>query len=54
MWESKGNFQTVKENNDNITIQPTNDGKFNSDIVTTSNYYQITACTRVRYWARYQ
>ena len=22
--------------------------------VTTSNYYQITACTRVRYWASYQ
>ena len=22
--------------------------------VTTSNYYQITACTRVQYWASYQ
>ena len=25
-----------------------------SHSVTTSNYYQITACTRVRYWASYQ
>ena len=23
-------------------------------VVTTSNYYQITACTRVQYWASYQ
>ena len=25
-----------------------------SKSVTTSNYYQITACTHVRYWASYQ
>ena len=25
-----------------------------NNLVTTSNYYQITACTRVWYWARYQ
>jgi hypothetical protein len=36
IWESKGNFQTAKEDNDDITIQPTNDGKFNLDILCVS------------------
>jgi hypothetical protein len=36
MWESKGNFQTAKEDNDDIDIQPTNDGKFNLDILCVS------------------
>ena len=36
MWESKGNFLTAKEDNDNITIQPTKDGKFNLDILCVS------------------
>jgi hypothetical protein len=33
IWESKGNFQTAQEDNDDITIQPTNDGKYNLDIL---------------------
>ena len=33
IWESKGNFQTAKDDNDDITIHPTNDGKFNLDIL---------------------
>ena len=33
IWESKGNFQTAREDNDDITIEPTNDGKFNLDIL---------------------
>ena len=36
MWESKGNFQTAKEDNDDVTIWPTNDGKFNLDILCVS------------------
>ena len=36
MWESKGNFQTAKEDNDDINIRPTNDGKFNLDIICVS------------------
>ena len=36
IWESKGNFQTAKEDNDDITIQSTNDGKFNLDILCVS------------------
>jgi hypothetical protein len=36
MWESKGNFQTAMEDNDDITIQRTNDGKFNLDILCVS------------------
>ena len=36
IWESKGNFQTAKEDNDDITIQPTNDGKYNLDILCVS------------------
>ena len=36
MWESKGNFQTTKEDNNNLDIQPTNDGKFNLDILCVS------------------
>ena len=36
IWEGKGNFQTAKEDNDNITIQPTKDGKFNLDILCVS------------------
>jgi len=43
MWESKGNFQTAKEDNDDIDMQPTNDGKFNLDIlcVSFSSVYTI-------------
>ena len=33
IWESKGNFQMAKEDNDDITLQPTNDGKFNLDVL---------------------
>ena len=36
LWESKGNFQTAIEDNDDITIQPTNDGKFSLDILCVS------------------
>jgi hypothetical protein len=36
IWEGKGNFQTAKEDNDDITIQPTNNGKFNLDILCVS------------------
>ena len=36
IWESKGNFQTAKEDNDEITIQPTKEGKFNLDILCVS------------------
>lgn len=36
MWESKGNFQTAKEDNDDIDIKPTNDGKFNLDVLCVS------------------
>jgi hypothetical protein len=36
IWESKGNFQTAKEDNDDIDIQPMNDGKFNLDILCVS------------------
>jgi hypothetical protein len=36
IWESKGNFQTAQEDNDDITIHPTNDGKFNLDILCVS------------------
>jgi hypothetical protein len=36
MGESKGNFQTAKEENDDIFIQPTNDGQFNLDILCVS------------------
>ena len=36
IWEGKGNFQTAKEDNDDITIQPTKDGKFNLDILCVS------------------
>ena len=44
MWESKGNFWTTKKDNDNITIQPTNDGKFNLDILCVSlPFIYITA-----------
>jgi len=43
IWEGKGNFQTAKEDNDDITIQPTNDGKFNLDIlcVSSPSYYVV-------------
>ena len=34
--ESKGNFQTAKEDNDDIIILPTNDGKLNLDILCVS------------------
>ena len=33
LWESKGTFQTATEDNDDLTIQPNNDGKFNLDIL---------------------
>ena len=36
MWESKGNFQTVKKDNNDISFQPANDGKFNLDILCVS------------------
>jgi hypothetical protein len=36
MWESKGNFQTAKEDNDDIDMQPNNDGKYNLDILCVS------------------
>ena len=36
MWESKGNFQMAMEDNDEIIIQPTNDGKYNLDILCVS------------------
>jgi hypothetical protein len=36
IWESKGNFQTALEDNDDVTIRPTNDGKFNLDILCVS------------------
>ena len=36
LLESKGNFQTAIEDNDDIMIQPTNDGKFNLDILCVS------------------
>ena len=36
IWEGKGNFQTAKEDNDDITIQPNNDGKYNLDILCVS------------------
>ena len=36
IWESKGNFQTAKEDNDDITIEPTIDGKYNLDILCVS------------------
>ena len=36
MWESKGNFQTAKEDNDDIIIKSTDDGKFNLDILCVS------------------
>src|ERR1700678_233194 len=35
-WESKGNFQTATENNDEIDIQPTDNGKYNLDILCVS------------------
>ena len=38
MWESKGNFQMAMEDNDEIIIQPTNDGKYNLDILSESCY----------------
>jgi hypothetical protein len=44
IWESKGNFQTAQEDNDDITIQPTNDGKYNLDILCVclpSNYLNL-------------
>ena len=37
MWESKGNFLMTMEDNDKI-IQPTNDGKYNLDILCESCY----------------
>ena len=36
IWEGKGNFQTPKEDSDNITIQLNNDGKYNLDILCVS------------------
>ena len=39
MWESKGNFQTAKEDNYNIFIQPTDNGQFNLDILCVSFLY---------------
>jgi hypothetical protein len=36
IWESKGNFQIAKEDNNDITIPPTDDGKFNLDILCVS------------------
>jgi hypothetical protein len=36
LWESKGNFQIATEDNDDITIQSTKDGKFNLDILCVS------------------
>ena len=36
MWESKGNFKTAKEDNDDINFLPTGDGKFNLDILCVS------------------
>jgi hypothetical protein len=35
-WESKGNFQTATEDNDEIDIQPTDNGKYNLDILCVS------------------
>ena len=39
MWESKVNFQTAKEDNNNIFIQPTDNGQFNLDILCVSFLY---------------
>jgi hypothetical protein len=36
MWENKGNFQTAKEDNDDINIKSTDDGKYNWDILCVS------------------
>ena len=33
LWESKGTFQTATEDNDDLTILPNNDGKFNLDVL---------------------
>ena len=41
MWESKGNFQMAMEDNDEIIIQPTNDGKYNLDILCVSFVFYL-------------
>jgi hypothetical protein len=41
IWESKGDFQTAKEDNDDITIQPTIDGKFNLDVLCVSSPFYL-------------
>ena len=40
MWESKGNFLMTMEDNDKI-IQPTNDGKYNLDILCVSYVFYL-------------
>ena len=47
-------YNNTDDDQDNDGHQPGDSWQLSILVVTTSNYYQITACTHVRYWACYQ